>query len=73
MRRSDNSLPLEDVLVLELSRMRPGAVLARQLLDHMIQKSDPGVDLVIAAAIEIDRYSNFGFVRFSFNAGFSHS
>jgi crotonobetainyl-CoA:carnitine CoA-transferase CaiB-like acyl-CoA transferase len=45
VRRSDNSLPLEGVLVLDLSRMLPGAVLARQLIDlgaRLIKVEEPG-------------------------------
>ena len=39
-------LPLEGVLVLDLSRMLPGAVLARQLLDlgaRLIKIEEPGI------------------------------
>ena len=42
---SDGPLPLEGVLVLDLSRMLPGAVLARQLLDlgaRLIKVEEPG-------------------------------
>lgn len=45
MRRSDNTLPLDGILVLDLSRMLPGAVLARQLLDlgaRLIKVEEPG-------------------------------
>ncbi len=41
-----DSLPLEGVLVLDLSRMLPGAVLARQLLDlgaRLLKVEEPGV------------------------------
>lgn len=42
---AEGSLPLKDVLVLDLSRMLPGAVLARQLLDlgaRLIKVEEPG-------------------------------
>jgi crotonobetainyl-CoA:carnitine CoA-transferase CaiB-like acyl-CoA transferase len=42
---ADGCRPLEDILVLDLSRMLPGAVLARQLLDlgaRLIKVEEPG-------------------------------
>jgi len=42
---SDGTLPLEGTLVLDLSRMLPGAVLARQLIDlgaRLIKVEEPG-------------------------------
>src|SRR5690606_14994048 len=46
--------------------------MARQLLEHVVEKADPGLHLVSAGAVEIYGNRYFGFARLAFNGSRSH-
>ena len=45
----------------------------RQLFHHVIEKSNSGVDVVFAGAVEVHRYLDIGFLGFSGDFCFAHS
>ena len=50
-----------DVQIARRAHPQVDQAVPRQLLEHMIEKADSGLDIVIACAVEIDRHRNVCF------------
>ena len=65
------SLPQFD-WVLEVAPDFDVVVLAGDLLEHVVEETDPGRDVVRAGAVEIDRHRNAGLGGVAGDGGLSH-
>jgi len=43
-----------------------------ELAEHMIEKADPGVDLVLTRAVELQRHRDLGLVCLAMDLRFTH-
>ena len=46
--------------------------MAAEALQHMVQKADPGIDVALAGAVQIERNRDFGLAGLPFNGSCAH-